>query len=322
MTSTDLIQVRIQALRWEAQGIVSLELRRPEGGALPAFEPGAHIDLVLPNGVSRSYSLVNAQAHQDHYVVAVNRDAASRGGSRFIHDSLRCGDLVQISAPRNHFALDESAPHTVLIAGGIGVTPLYAMAQRLQATGRSWEMWYSARNRTMAAYLAPIVDLGQAGGADRVHLNFDQDPGGRMLDLPAIVAQIDPAAHLYCCGPTPMIAAFEQACTGRAPETVHVEYFSAAEAPAAEGGFTLVLSRSGRSIVVEPGKTILDAMLDNDIDVPYSCTEGVCGTCELRVIEGEPDHRDLVLSKEERAANKSIMVCCSGSLSPKLVLDW
>ena len=322
MSSTPSIEVRVQSTRWEAEGIVSLELVRTDGAMLPAFAAGAHIDMELPNGISRSYSLMNDPTETHRYVVAVNRDPASRGGSKFIHDALRCGDRLQISAPGNNFPLEESAGHTVLFAGGIGVTPLLCMARRLQALGRSWEIWYSARSRSVAACIDALMALDAAAGGNRVHLNFDQAPGGRMLDLEALVGACAPDTHVYCCGPLPMLAAFEKACAARDQATVHVEYFSSATPVAAEGGYTVVLSRSGRSIEVTPGKTILDAMLDSDIDVPYSCMEGVCGTCELRVIEGLPDHRDLVLSKEERAANKSLMVCCSGSLTPRLVLDW
>jgi vanillate O-demethylase ferredoxin subunit len=322
MSSAASIEVRVQSVRWEAEGIISLELVRADGAELPAFEAGAHIDIELPNGISRSYSLLNDQTETHRYVVAVNRDPSSRGGSRFIHEGLRCGDRLQISEPANHFPLEESAAHTVLFAGGIGVTPLLCMARRLQALGRSWEMWYSARTRPVAACIDALMALDAEAGGNRVHLNFDQAPGGRMLDLQALVGACAPDTHVYCCGPLPMLAAFEAACAARDPSTVHVEYFTSATPVAAEGGYTVVLSRSGRSVEVAPGKTILDAMLDNDIDVPYSCMEGVCGTCELRVIEGLPDHRDLVLSKEERAANKSLMVCCSGSLTPRLVLDW
>jgi vanillate O-demethylase ferredoxin subunit len=322
MSSPEQIQVRVQSIRWEAEGVVSLELVRPDGGALPGFDAGSHIDLQLANGISRSYSLMNDPVETHRYVVAVQRDAGSRGGSKFIHDMLRCGDLLPISAPSNNFALVETAPHSVLIAGGIGVTPLLSMIRRLQALGRSWEIWYSARTRSVAACIGELEALDRAAGGGHLHLNFDQAPGGKMLDLKALVAGVRPDAHLYCCGPAPMLAAFEQACEGRPDAQVHVEYFSAAAPVAAEGGYTVVLQRSGRSLEVAPGKTILDAMLENDIDVPYSCMEGVCGTCELRVIEGTPDHRDLVLSKEERAANKSLMVCCSGSLTPRLVLDW
>jgi len=255
------------------------------------------------------------------YVIAVGLDQASRGGSRFIHQSLHAGDTLKISAPRNNFPLAEGAPQSLLIAGGIGITPLWCMVQRLQELGAPWELIYCARTRQHAAFLDRLEEAG-ARPPGRVRLNFDGEPGGRMLDIGSVVAAALPDTHLYCCGPNPMLTAFEEATQSRAPATVHVEYFTAKTGPAQSGGFTVVLARSGRSVEVPAGKTILDALLDADIDVPYSCTEGVCGTCEIGVVEGIPDHRDLVLSKEERAANRSMMVCCSGSKSGKLVLDW
>jgi len=320
MTSVDNLEVRIKSVTHEAHQIHSFELRPTGQPLLPPFTAGAHIDLLLPNGLTRSYSLVNPQSERHRYVVAVSLDAASRGGSRFVHESLRVGDTLRISAPRNNFPLAEGAPHSLLIAGGIGITPLWCMVQRLHELGRSWELYYCARTPDHAAFLEPLEALGAAD--QRVRLNFDGVPGGKMLDLRAVVQAAAPDAHIYCCGPNSMLAAFEEATQGRASATVHVEYFTARSGPAESGGFTVVLARSGRSIPVPPGKTILDALLDADVDVPYSCTEGVCGTCELGVIEGVPDHRDLVLSKEEREANRSIMVCCSGCKSDKLVLDW
>jgi ferredoxin-NADP reductase len=321
MSTGETIEVRIKSVAWEALGIHSLELRPLHQPALPPFTAGAHVDLLLPNGMTRSYSLVNRQSERHRYVIAVNRDAASRGGSRFVHESLRAGDTLRISPPRNNFPLEEGAAHSVLIAGGIGITPLWCMVQRLHELGRDWQLYYCARTPQHAAFLERVEALDAPAQA-RVHLNFDGEPGGRMLDLRGVVEAAATDAHLYCCGPNSMLASFEEVTQGRTPGTVHVEYFTARSGPAASGGFTVVLARSGRSVSVPPGKTILDALLDAGIDVPYSCTEGVCGTCEMGVLEGVPDHRDLVLSKEERAAGRTMMICCSGCKSDKLVLDW
>jgi vanillate O-demethylase ferredoxin subunit len=294
--------------------------RRPAGAALPAFTAGAHIDLHLPQGLGRSYSLVNPQDERHRYVIAVQRDQASRGGSRHIHDTVRAGDIIAIEEPRNNFALAEDAAHSLLIAGGIGITPLWCMVQRLAKLGRSWELHYAARRRAIAAFIEPIRALGERH-PERVHVTFDHEPGAAMIDLAALVQAAPADAHLYCCGPAAMLEAFEQAVAGRPEARVHVEYFTAREAPATEGGFTIVLARSGRSIPVPAGSTIIDALFAAGIEPVHSCLEGVCGTCETAVISGEPLHRDLVLTDAERAAGKTMMICCSGSKSATLVLD-
>lgn len=314
------MRVRIKRISYEAEGINSYELVAPAGGDLAPFTAGSHIDLHLPNDMIRSYSLVNEQSERNRYVIGVNKDAASRGGSRFVHDALRAGDVITISQPKNNFALQESATYSVLIAGGIGITPLLSMIRRLEVLGRSWELFYTARTRTAAAFLDELSTF-ESGGRAKLHLNFDQEHGGRLPDLAAIVNRAPRGAHLYCCGPVPMLGAFETATADRPPEQVHVEYFKAKEKPAAEGGFEVRLVRSNRTIRVETGETILNALLDAGIAVNYACTEGVCGTCETRVIEGIPDHRDLFLGKEEQAANNTMMICCSGSKSSTLVLD-
>jgi tetrachlorobenzoquinone reductase len=315
-----MMQVRVKRISYEAENVNSYELVAPGGGDLFPFTAGSHIDLHLSNGMIRSYSLVNDQSEQNRYVVAVNRDAASRGGSGFIHETVRVGDIITISHPRNNFVLHENAGHSVLIAGGIGITPLLAMVRRLEALGRSWELFYAVRTRFTAAFLDELNALRPDVHLN-LHVNFDQEPSGRMFDLSSIVKSAPADTHLYCCGPTPMLQAFEAATTDRPADHVHVEYFKAKEKPAVEGGFEVRLARSNRTITVEAGKTILDTLLDAGIAANYACTEGVCGTCETRVIEGIPDHRDLFLSKEEQATNKTIMICCSGAKSPTLVLD-
>jgi vanillate O-demethylase ferredoxin subunit len=314
------MQVRIKRISFEAESINSYELVAPAGSDLVAFTAGSHIDLHLPDGMIRSYSLVNDPSERSRYVIAVNKDAASRGGSRFVHATLRAGDIITISHPRNNFVLQEDAAHSILIAGGIGITPLLSMIRRLEALGRSWELFYAARTRLAAAFVDELSAL-RPGVQANLHLNFDQEPSGRMFELAAIVKNAPDDAHLYCCGPVPMLEAFEMATRDRPAGQVHVEYFKAKEKPAAEGGFEVRLARSNRTIKVEAGKTILNALLDAGIAVNYACTEGVCGTCETRVIEGIPDHRDLFLGKSEQAANNTMMICCSGSKSDTLVLD-
>lgn len=317
---TDILEVRVKSITCEAQGILSFDLRPLPGRELPPFTAGSHIDLHLSNGLVRSYSLINSPGERHRYVIAVNKDPASRGGSRYLHEAVRAGDILMIGAPRNNFLLVEDALHSVFIAGGIGITPLWCMIQRLEELGRSWELYYCARTRQNAAFLDHLRGLGSRIHV-KLHFNFDQEPDGRMLDIAGVVAGTSREAHLYCCGPVPMLEAFEAAAARFPPRQVHVEYFAPKQAPAASGGFVVVLAKSGRSIAVPAGKTILEALLDEGVDVPYSCTEGVCGTCETEVLEGIPDHRDLVLSSDEKASNRTMMICCSGCESGKLVLN-
>jgi ferredoxin-NADP reductase len=309
------LRLRIKSATWEAPDILSYELGPLEGGELPPFTAGAHIDITLPSGLVRSYSLINPQSERHRYVIAVQKDRASRGGSKWLHENFRAGDIVTANGPRNNFALDESAQKSIFLAGGIGITPILSMIERLSTLGRDWELVYCSRKRGGTAFLESLEKN------PRVRFNFDEEPGGKMLDIAALVKAAPANAHLYCCGPLPMLEAFEQATKDLERKRIHVEYFTAKEPPAVEGGFRVVLAKSGRELMVPPGKTILDTLRDTGIDIPYSCTEGVCGTCETKVLEGIPDHRDLILTEEERASNKTMMVCCSGSKSAKLVLD-
>ena len=308
---------RLIAIRYAARDVNTYEFARPDGAMLKDVEPGAHIDVALPNGITRQYSLISPGPTPDRYIVAVKRDPNSRGGSRFMHEELRVGQLVTITGPRNNFRLREDSEHTVLIAGGIGITPIWCMVQRLRALPAppgSWTLHYSCRTRAEAAFLAGL------GQCPQVHLNFDEE-SGRVLDLAAVVGQAPPAAHLYCCGPAPMLAAFEQATANWPGEQKHVEYFTPKEAPPLAGGFVVELRRSGREFVIPPGKSILEVLRDAGMDLSYSCEQGICGACETRVISGVPEHRDSVLTPAEQAANTTMMICCAGSKSERLVLD-
>ena len=317
---SDLMQLQLRRITYEAASIVSFELCLPNAAALPEFTAGAHIDVQLPGGLTRSYSLVNPQQERHRYVIAVNRDAASRGGSRFMHEALKVGAMLAVTHPRNNFRLVEDAPASVLVAGGVGITPILCMLERLTELKRPWTLHYCARTRQSAAFLDRLHELRNAN-AGAVHLNFDHGSVSNMLDIGTVVDAAPPEAHLYCCGPIPMLEAFEKA-SGKLPsQQAHVEYFSAKELPAAEGGFVVELARSGKVVPVPRGMTILDALLEAGVDAPYSCMEGVCATCETRVIAGIPDHKDLVLTKEEHASNQVMMICCSGSKTEKLVLD-
>lgn len=317
MTSQSTVMAFVHTLRYEAEGIISVELR-PQGDTVFApFEAGAHINLHLPNGLVRSYSLFNSPDDHGRYQIGILRDRNSRGGSRYMHESLRIGMQLSITQPRNLFPLDESAGHTVLVAGGIGITPIYCMLNRLRQLGKSVELLYCARSRREAAFVAAL----EASDA-QVTWHFDDEKGGP-IDLKTFLAGRPASAHFYCCGPTPMIDAFENHCESLGHPNVHVERFAAApQAPAAaQGSYEVQLARSGKSIEVPSGKSLLDALLESGIEVECSCREGVCGTCETRVLEGEPEHRDGVLTKAEKAANKTMMVCVSGCKGSRLVLD-
>ena len=316
---TPVLDLRITAIRREAEGIHLLELRPPDDGALPAFTAGAHIDLMLTPELQRSYSLCSDPADTSRYVVCVRRDSNGRGGSRHVHDELHVGDQLSVRPPSNNFALFETAPHTILIGGGIGITPLKAMIHTLQRLGRSWELYYAARTRATAAFLPELQRL-ENEVPSRVYIHPSESAGTR-LDLDAIITAAPETTHFYCCGPTGMIQSF-QAATALLPKAqVHIEYFTAKGEPAQEGGYTVTLQRCKRSLPVPRGNTILDTLLSAGVEVPFSCKEGICGSCAVTVLAGEPDHRDAVLSREEQERNNQIMVCCSGSRTPTLVLD-
>jgi len=314
-----LIEVRLTEVETIARDTNVYTFARPDGGRLPPYKPGAHIDIHLPNGLTRQFSLLNPDADPERYVVAIKLDAASRGGSRYIFDELRVGHTLKISAPRNNFPLVEDAEHVVLFAGGIGITPVWCMAQQLAAQNRSWELYYSCRSRADMAFLAALEKLGPK----RVHLHFDDETAGKFLDLAAAIGTAPANAHFYCCGPNPMLAAFETAATSRPHHHVHVEYFTpkAEAAGATLGGFWVELARSGEEYFIPEGRKILEVLYEAGIDVDYSCELGICGECVTRVISGIPEHHDSVLSEEEQATNERVMICCAGCKSERLVLD-
>jgi ferredoxin-NADP reductase len=311
----DLIDVRLTAVRYVARDTHLFEFRSLDGRVLPPAEAGAHIDLHLPNGLLRQYSLVVPDAVAFSYTVGIKLDPASRGGSNYIFETLKVGQTLKISAPRNNFPLDDTAEHSVLVAGGIGITPIWAMSRVLQAAGKPWSLHFSCRSRADMPFLEELQSTPQA------HLHFDDEANGAFLDLAGIVAEAPARAHFYCCGPVPMLGAFEAATSNVVPERVHLEYFSAKEAADLSGNYMVQLARSGKEFAVPSGKSILDVLRDAGLSVPYSCEEGICGSCETAVISGIPDHRDAILTDKERAANKTMMICCSGCLSEKLVLD-
>jgi len=322
-----ILKARVQALRHEADGIVSMELRpATDAVPFPEFEAGAHIDLHLPNGLVRNYSLMNPDTGVRQYRIAVLNDRHSRGGSRYVHEQLRVGTILDISEPRNHFTLDRGAEYSVLVAGGIGVTPLLGMLHALAAAGKPAEFIYCARSRREAAFIEDIQSCAAQTGIG-LACHFDDERGGPP-DLARLLQGRSAEAHFYCCGPGPMLDAFERVCAELGYAHVHIERFAAAEEatnpaqPEADaGGYSVELRRSARTLHVPAGKPLLDVLLEAGVSHDYSCREGLCGACETRVLDGEVEHRDSILTKSEREANNTMMVCVSGCRKGPLVLD-
>ena len=312
--SASVLPVRVQAIRFETADTHSIELAALSGEALPPCAPGAHIDLLLPGELVRQYSLMEAGEALTCYRVAVKREPAGRGGSAYIHDSMRVGDEILISEPRNHFELAPDDPHVVLIAGGIGITPILSMAAHLAQRDRPWTLHYAFRSAKQAAFLDLVQSFPNA------RLYSDEARGGP-APIEEIVAGAPSGAGLYCCGPAPMLDRFEEVAAGRSDIRPHVERFTPAHEAATEGGFTVVLARTGGEVRIPPGKGILSVLLEAGLDLPHACEEGICGSCEVRVLEGVPDHRDSVLTASEQAANDAMMICCSGARTARLVLD-
>jgi vanillate O-demethylase ferredoxin subunit len=315
-----MIKVRVASRAQAAEDIVRLDLVCQEGRDLPPFSAGAHVDLFLGNGLTRQYSLCNDPAERGHYRIAVLRDPASRGGSAYVHEALAEGAILDISAPRNLFALDETAKEHLLFAGGVGVTPILAMARRLHALGSPFVFHYCARDRSRAAFLD---ELAAAPFADAVRLSFDAEPATR-LDLDGALAAPAPGRRLYVCGPGGFMAHVIDGALARgwAPDQIRKEHFAAAPAPEGEDRpFELVIASTGQIVPVAAGQTAAQALEEADVFVPVSCEQGVCGTCLTRVIEGEPDHRDAFQTDAEKTVGNQFTPCCSRARTPCLVLD-
>ena len=315
------IEARVARRETAAEGIVSFELKRADGAALPAFSAGSHIDVELPNGLVRQYSLCNPPSEDGRYEIGVLLEVDGRGGSRSAHEQLVAGALLRIGAPRNHFALAPSARHSVLLAGGIGVTPMLAMAQALTVADASFEMHYCTRSLARTAFAARIA---AAPYASRVQCHHDDGPTAQRFDAERVLADPRPEAHLYVCGPKGYMDHVLGTARrlGWAESSIHFEYFAAAPIDhSADGPFELTLARSGRVIAVAAGETVIAALAAQGIEVPVSCEQGICGTCILPVLEGTPDHRDMVLSAAEHAANNQFTPCCSRAKTPRLVID-
>ena len=296
-----------------ADGVVRLTLRAPDGQPLPAWEPGAHVDLLLPGGVVRQYSLCGRPGDTAAYQVAVLREPGGRGGSAYVHDELVAGQRISLDGPRNHFALVD-AKRYLFVAGGIGITPILPMIDRVAGTGREWQLVYGGRTRSSMAFTA---DLRRHEG--RVTIRPQDEHG--LLDLPALLAEPQPDTAVYCCGPEPLLAAVERHCAGWPEDALRVERFAPKEDEGPRTAFQVELAGSGRVLAVPADRSILDVLEESGVSVLSSCQEGTCGTCETGVLGGTPDHRDSVLTAAERRESEVMMICVSRSRSPRLVLD-
>lgn len=301
--------------------IAFFELISTDGSTLPTFEAGAHVDVKTPSGKTRQYSLCGNPQQVQRYEIAVLNETTGRGGSQSMHSAIQVGDELTISAPRNQFALTPDARRSLLFAGGIGITPILSMAQTLSQHRQDFALHYC--NRTLAR--TAFVDRIRASAfADKVYFHFDDGAAEQRLDMGALLAASQPGVHLYVCGPQGFMDAVLTTARkqGWPEEQLHCEFFKAeshSKTPAES--FEVVLASSGQVIKVDAGQTVIAALAAQGVSVMTSCEQGVCGTCVTRVLEGEPDHRDLYLTTEEQACNDQFLPCCSRAKSPRLVLD-
>jgi ferredoxin-NADP reductase len=298
-----------------AEGVVVLDLRDPSGVDLPAWSPGAHVDLRLAGGLTRQYSLCGDPADRSMWRIGVLREPESRGGSLHVHQKLQEGEEVDVRGPRNHFPLVASQRY-IFIAGGIGITPILPMISAAGQAGADWELHYGGRSRRSMAFLESLEKVSG-------HLTLHPQDEVGLIDLDQIIGTPRPDTLVYCCGPEPLLLAVEQHCAAWPEGSLHVERFAAREVgePVLAGPFEVELSQSGFTVTVPPGRSILDVVEEAGIFVASSCQEGTCGTCETRVLEGQVDHRDSLLTPAEQAANDTMFICVSRAACPKLVLD-
>jgi vanillate O-demethylase ferredoxin subunit len=320
----DALAVRVRSITYLADDVNAYEVVPLASASLPPFTAGAHIDLYFRDGRVRQYSLCGDPARTDRYVFAVQREPAGRGGSIAVHEIVRTGRVLSISPPRNNFPLREDARHHILIAGGIGITPIVAMIRRLLVLGASFEVHYAARTADKLAFHDELTGLGLH---DRLHVYVDGGDPRRGMPLAEIERTAPADTQFYCCGPTGLMSAFRTVTGHRPPGSVRFELFAPpSDAPlapradaASDDRFTVELARRGTRFEVPPDKTIVEVLREHGIEVPTSCEAGICGTCRTHYLAGEPDHRDYVLDDDERA--RDVLICCARSKTPTLVLD-
>jgi ferredoxin-NADP reductase len=317
-------RLTVAELREEAAGVVSVLLENPDGGALPGWEPGAHIDVLLPDGLLRQYSLCSDPADSARWRVAVLREPDGRGGSRYIHEQLRPGDVVEIRGPKHNFRGTAAAGERVFIAGGIGITPLLPMVSAASAAGEPWRLLYLGRSRRSMAFLDELAALDPDGTRTRIHAKDDAGP----LDLAGYLAEAG-GAVVYACGPGRLLSELREAHSAGAVAGLVFEDFGAGLAETPDGGAAgeadnapfVVETADGTEVAVSANESILDALHRAGVPALNSCRKGTCGTCETPVLDGVPEHRDDILSEEEREANDTMMICVSRCRGERLVLD-
>ncbi|MGP6110848.1 PDR/VanB family oxidoreductase [Pseudomonas aeruginosa] len=308
----------IAAIRAEARDVLSLELVDPQGRELPTFKPGAHLEIQLPNGLIRHYSLCNDYRERNRFHIGVGLAPESRGGSRLLHGGLKVGEKLRISTPRNNFPLVEDGEHYSFIAGGIGITPILAMIRWCVASGKPWTLHYLARSRLRAAFYEELLDLGNG----QVTTHFLDEHAGQPLDIKATVGAMPSSSHIYCCGPAPLMERVQAAASDRPTSQVHFEWFSGkAQDNTDNQAFKVILRSTGEELQVPPERSILEVLEDHGHFVPFSCREGLCSSCETQILSGIPEHRDFVLSDAAKAEGKSMLICVSRAKSEALELD-
>lgn len=314
------LRVRVARRETVALDIVSFELVSVDATGLPPFSAGSHIDISVPGGFTRQYSLCNDPNESHRYVIGVLKDENGRGGSRGMHQ-VNVGDVLSIGAPKNHFPLAHSAKSSILLAGGIGITPLLCMAERLSAIGHPFELHYATRSLARTAFRERIE---QSQFAPQVHFHFDDGPLEQRLHLVELLCVPRPGVHLYTCGPKGFMDAVLSTArkNGWQEQRLHYEFFNAEPLKlSTDGSFEVQLASSGRVIPVGADQTVVTALAAHDVQVATSCEQGVCGTCLTRVLEGHPDHRDMFLTAAEQARNDRFLPCCSRAKTGRLVLD-
>jgi ferredoxin-NADP reductase len=307
-------QLLVRSMAVESEGVLSVELVDPQRRDLPAWEPGAHLDLHLRDGLSRQYSLSGDPRDRKRYRLGVLREPAGRGGSEYVHDTLRPGQMVGFAGPRNHFRLEPAASY-VFIAGGIGITPILPMVREAAATGADWRLLYTARTAGRMAFRDEVLALS----GDRVHLRSDDVDG--LLDVGDVISHAPGGTQVYACGPAGLLASLEEACD-RHGVRLYVERFTAPVTEAAEDrAFTLVAARSGLTVPVPAYDTALAAVRRAGVAVDTACENGVCGSCQVRVLDGCPDQRDTITTRRGAETDHVMMLCVSRARTASITVD-
>lgn len=308
--------VIVSKISRETARIRSYEFRKADGSPVPDYMPGSNITILLPNGMVRTYSLTDTGLTPDALRIAVLEQAVGRGGSRFIHQNVMLGDVLRVRGIANSFSLHETARRHILLAGGIGITPIVSMAKHLEGIGADFEVHYAARSRHEAAFL-DILDC--APFKDKVRFYFDDEQ--QRIDLEGILSSFVSGTAVYCCGPSSLMNAVTSR-SGHWPEgSVRLDSFEPLDGNTDDQAFTVKLASTGQIFDIPPGKSILRVLRDHGVCVGSQCEQGVCGACLTPILEGQPDHRDRVLSESEKRANDLMALCCSRSLTKSLVLD-